>query len=988
MKNFLILFFLFLKIIKGIGTWSVNNRSHPELNWETIKTLHFDIHFHEDIRDIAFKGALIAEQIRPTLMKQMDLDTLPRLDIIFTSEDEILNGFAMPSNNTIIWVDQNDAALWNGDEKWLRTVLAHELQHLVYFNTVKGPWWLPFPMGYLFNGVPSWFVEGIAEYFTEKWRPFRYDISHKGHVIRNTVHKIKDPHNDGFSKSLYFAERFGDSTISKILNHRNKLGFLYFESAFKKYTGIKLKQFNEDWRRHMNTFYYGQRAQKDRIEDIGKISKLPMKIVKTFDYFSDTLRIAMIGKMTKGQGDYSLVLATRDTLKENKIFQKRIEKAKKENKKAKRVKPKWKLKELDYGVFGEMIPNLDVASNGNAIVYPKYGYGKDQSLMYDIWMYDLNTNKKINLTKSMRANYPKFSPDNKNICFIAHFNSTSQIYIMDLNSENIKMITNNIGDIQILTPSWSPDGKFIAYAQSDENGWLDIYVYSLVNGEINQLTNSPESDYLPIWSPDGENISFTGLYDYTPNLYSVNLATGKIIQNTDVGDIVIGTQWHNLNSSITALTLSTVDSSRIVEIDPKKSVEKNKLIINPKYSSWRTKKPDYPLSNINYNDKTEFLSKQTYRFYKNITHTGTIIFPDYESLLFQTVFSDALGRHDIGGLYFTVYSSQINSFAFQYRNSTGFPFGGFWGLDFYKDINFQFQYYNNEDFLVEFFNGFSFWGSYPYNFGGNLSTNHFLDYSFQFLDRVVIDSVYSSVFGDPESGQEEVLNIRYAFLNKRNHQKNLFLPNQGFGFEIKSKIVSDFFVGDFNYSKYEIDFFSNNKIGPFIFYGRTRFEILNGDKFPSQEKLGIFDIPNYYIAGSVVAGREYMSLRGYTLDGLNQYQTGDLAIMSTLELRAPVIPVNLIEFLKILKIGQPTIALISDFGTAWDSKLDEKFNKESILVTSGLEFRLALTFSNMPLFIFSYGWAQELDQWKSKINSNNENILPSPYFQMTLINPF
>ena len=65
---------------------------------------------------------------------------------------------------------------------------------------------------------------------------------------------------NNIDRCLYFAERFGDSTISKILNHRNKLGVLYFESAFKKYTGIKLKQFNEDWRRHMNTFYFGQRS--------------------------------------------------------------------------------------------------------------------------------------------------------------------------------------------------------------------------------------------------------------------------------------------------------------------------------------------------------------------------------------------------------------------------------------------------------------------------------------------------------------------------------------------------------------------------------------------------------------------------------------------------------------------------------------------------------------------------------------------------------
>ena len=131
-----------------------------------------------------------------------------------------VNGFAIPTYQTFIWVDQNDAALWNGDEKWLRTVLAHELQHLVFFNTVKGPKWLPGAMHNLVSGVPAWVVEGLAEYYTEKWRPFRYDISHKVHVINNTVHKIPDPHNDGFSKSLYLADRFGDSTITKILNYR------------------------------------------------------------------------------------------------------------------------------------------------------------------------------------------------------------------------------------------------------------------------------------------------------------------------------------------------------------------------------------------------------------------------------------------------------------------------------------------------------------------------------------------------------------------------------------------------------------------------------------------------------------------------------------------------------------------------------------------------------------------------------------------------
>jgi hypothetical protein len=90
----------------------------------------------------------------------MDLDTIPTIDIIFTSEDEIMNGFATWMYNTFIWVDQNDAALWVGDEKWMRTVLAHELQHLVFFNTVKT--WLPEPMNSLFASVPGWIVEGFG----------------------------------------------------------------------------------------------------------------------------------------------------------------------------------------------------------------------------------------------------------------------------------------------------------------------------------------------------------------------------------------------------------------------------------------------------------------------------------------------------------------------------------------------------------------------------------------------------------------------------------------------------------------------------------------------------------------------------------------------------------------------------------------------------------------------------------------------------------
>ena len=974
MKKRLLLNLIFIAELSATGTWMWNNRTHGELEWITMETENFNIHYHRGIREIAIKGASIAEQVRPTLIKQMGLDTLPSLDIIFTSEDEILNGFAVPANYTIIWIDQNDAALWAGNEKWLRTVLAHELQHLVYFNTVKGPWWLPEPMNYLIHGTPAWLVEGMAEYYTEKWRPLRYEISHRGHVIRNTVHKIQDPHNDGFSKTLYLADRFGDSTITKILNYRNKLKYLDFKESFKIHTGISIKQFNEDWRRQMNTFFFSQRSQKETLDEVGIIRKLPIKRLAAFDYFPDTMRIAMIGQLSKGQLDLSLIMAKRDTAQEKKIRKKRLKKSQKTGKKPKKVRPKWKLKELDHGRFGELNINLDVSPDGSSIVYPKYGYGENQSLGFDICIIDLNTKKKRMITKSKRANYPKFSPDGKSILFVSHKNSTSQLYTMNLDGEDIKKITHNEGDVQIITPSWSPDGQSIAFAMSGPNGGMNLYIVDISTGRSKKITDSVEGAAFPLWHPDGRKISYTGFYQNSSNLYTYSFLDGEIIQNTDLWNMYLGMDWNKGLSTVTAMTLNTVDSSRVLEIDPSRIATLSKVRMNPAFSSWRIKRPDYQLSDIDIYRSVNIISEKKYNFIKEIRHLGTFFLPDERSLLYQGAFTDAIGRHTFGATIYTDYDT-LNSIYFQYQNSTGFPINGFWGLDIYNDANFQLQFYNKNRSYIEVFNGASIWSKIPHNFGKSLSANHVFITSLQFVKRELL-SVASvpenTIFNKPDEGNQGSINFRYLFLNKRSHMRNMLSPDQGYGVKISLNISSSKIWGDFNYSKLGADVYSNKKLGPFVLFSRGRYE-MTGGVLPSQETLGIVNIPNYYLMGAMTPGREYMSPRGFA----GEPRFGKRAFMGTLELRAPIIPISFAEFFKIIKLGSPTFALISDFGNAWNNQID---NQEMIL-TTGYEFRTSLMITNVPLIILSYGFAQEHAMW-------SDGIIPDSYFKMTLINPF
>ena len=123
----------------------------------------------------------------------------------------------------------------------------------------------------------------------------------------------------------------------------------------------------------MSTYYFGLRAQKETYEDVGNTYALPMKYVYGFDWFKgDSTKIIMVGRLNKNQRDLSLVLAVRDTSKENERRKKLKEKGKKLTKKnSKRI---WDLKELDYGRISNYVKS---ASDGSKILYSNIANMRD-----------------------------------------------------------------------------------------------------------------------------------------------------------------------------------------------------------------------------------------------------------------------------------------------------------------------------------------------------------------------------------------------------------------------------------------------------------------------------------------------------------------------------------------------------------------------------------------------------------------------------------
>ncbi len=63
------------------------------------------------------------------------------------------------------------------------------------------------------------------------------------------------------------------------------------------------------------------------------------------------------------------------------------------------------------------------------------------------------------------------------------------------------------GDWDDITPSPSPNGEKIAFA-SNRGGFWDLYLLDLSSGDVTQLTNTPEYEGAPTWSPDGSFLAF------------------------------------------------------------------------------------------------------------------------------------------------------------------------------------------------------------------------------------------------------------------------------------------------------------------------------------------------------------------------------------------------------------------------------------------------------------------------------------------------
>lgn len=126
---------------------------------------------------------------------------------------------------------------------------------------------------------------------------------------------------------------------------------------------------------------------------------------------------------------------------------------------------------------------------------------------------------------------PSWSPDGRKLAYVAFnvYKGESSLRVQDLSTGNAKTIASGSGVNG--SPAWSPDGSQIALARS-RDGDTDVFVYNVNSGQMRQLTHGGSIDTEPTWSPDGRTIAFTSDRGGAPQIYQMGSSGGQVQRMT------------------------------------------------------------------------------------------------------------------------------------------------------------------------------------------------------------------------------------------------------------------------------------------------------------------------------------------------------------------------------------------------------------------------------------------------------------------------
>lgn len=517
----------------------------PRLQWQTLHTPHFNIHFYQDMEVVARRVADISEGVAARLSGPLGWSPTQRTEIVLSDVADDANGSAtaIPFNTVRLFLTApDDLSPLNQHEDWLTTLVTHEYTHVLHtdnvsglpaiVNAVLGKQWAP-------NNIQARFIlEGLATYEESlrsrggRLRSSIWDMHLRADALEGRLVTLDQlasgpnrwPHGNiwylyGSYLMQYVADRFGHDALARLSAEYGGMAAPWqMNRAIARATGRTWETLYEDFLDAVRARYAQQRrviasqgvVEGQRLTAQGESLRAPR-------FLADGTLVFESGD---GQSQPSLRAVSPEFFR---AWDHRSP-----------ARPE--VRDLEW----QASPSGFAPISRDALLVSDIASHRDIHLFHDLFRWRLSRDARgrvtvearERLTDGWRAQQPDVSPDGDLAVFTTNHRGTSSLVEMSLADRRPRVIFRPRRFEQVYAPRVSPDGRTIAFSHWRTGGRRDLALLDRRTGAVRYLTDDRALDTSPVFSPDGRYVLWTSDRTGVMNVYAHDLREGRTRQVT------------------------------------------------------------------------------------------------------------------------------------------------------------------------------------------------------------------------------------------------------------------------------------------------------------------------------------------------------------------------------------------------------------------------------------------------------------------------
>jgi WD40 repeat protein len=460
-----------------------NRVRYNNFDWHIYTTDHFEIYYYPELEKHLERVAGYAESAYQQVSADLKHDLAFKVPLVLyktSSEFQQQNVLPeeMPEGVLAFAEPLRDRMVLPIDEPpdQLYRIIAHELTHIFEFDII--------PRSLIRRGLPLWVDEGLANYEAGYWHPLDL-MQVRDAAIADIIPKMSEfetpalsgrlPYSLGMACFEFIESKWGKEGLRQFLFALRKSVIGGGENAYEEAFRLKPEEFDEQFDKYLKDRFKAFR-DKERPADYGRnLAPRPDK----------TKYPVTIAIEPSPSGD--LIAAAAGNRKDQ---------------------------ELDIILIS--------SKDGQVIRNLTGGFNTDRGFEYIATPGGLRNNT---------VAWMSWAPAGDRLAYFVRTEKDRSLILQNVLTRKIERRIELKTVDNPESPNISPDGRLVAFSAL-QGAVSDIFTIDLESGELKNLTNDGFGDYGPTFSPDGRSIVYIARVSGNDKLFKVDPASGQKTQIT------------------------------------------------------------------------------------------------------------------------------------------------------------------------------------------------------------------------------------------------------------------------------------------------------------------------------------------------------------------------------------------------------------------------------------------------------------------------